>query len=163
MSKKWKVGQQKQKPFPVVEMRWRPVKAEEGDACFLCHGHSILFAVQIYGDKNIAFLRGFSREEKANLLWEKVYRAQKAGIEPEEEFYPLCGQCAHKGLTEYLNNPQYERDAAKAIALSVASGKDIMLVDRNLDRQHNYPAVFVGTFETLADFRRHYWAELEDA
>lgn len=167
--KHFKIGTQQVKPFPVVNVRFRPVDKETAEICGLKECKSLemfgerpksLFMAQVCSDKSILSNEyDFTTEERGELLWEKAYREQKAGKEPDPIGYPICAQCTAAVITRFLRDKNEQR-AAMAITGSVTTGKDLILFDRNLSRERTYPCIMCATYETLADFRRAYWAHL---
>jgi hypothetical protein len=93
-----KIGQQRHKPFPVVQARFRPVGKDVTEVCgmntcqsleFFSERPKAAFMVQVCGDRSIVSQSGFTETERGELTWEKAYRDQVAGKEPEPIGYPV--------------------------------------------------------------------------
>jgi hypothetical protein len=166
--RKWKIGTQRHnKPFPVVNARLRPIDVSEQCGAATClsleYSHErprAAFLAQACADTGILNAPAFTEHERGELLWEKAYRDQLAGKEPDQLGYPLCAQCTAFAIMQFLGDDN-ERRASLVIAGAMAAGLDIILFDRNLGRNRTDPALVVGTFDTLASFRRRYWKQLE--
>jgi hypothetical protein len=165
--KKWKIGtQRRRQPFPVVNLRFRPGDVGERCAAAICQSMEFsqerpkaAFLVQVCTDARTLDATAFTEKERGEVLWEKAYRDQLAGKEPEPIASPICAQCTAFTIMRFLNQ-ENEQKALRMIAAAVTTGRDIILFDRNLSRERTDPACAVGTFDTLADFRRHYWQQV---
>lgn len=153
-----KIGQQRHKPFPVVQARFS--LAEQG---FLCNidQQPALFGVSFYFpvEEALNLQQIFSKKEAQEITWERAYRTQKSGIDEESSRYPICTYCALKQIANFLGKP--EDECIYLIVGVTTTGKSILLVDRNLSRDRTDPVAVVGNFDSLEDFRRQYWEALE--
>lgn len=155
-------------PFPVAIMHLRPANfgvdpprckitgcQSEGDMA-----RALFLARPCIAPEDIREAKArFPREQAHALTWQKAYHAQKRGEDGPNVGYAMCMGCARAYVAGFANDAT---NVSYILAVSVGSKLDIMLFDRNIDKSQGYPGILLGRFQSLEEFRQHYWQKLSE-